>query len=244
MKDLSPPTKDLMPATILNSLPGWADLDAKTKATLEMETQQLGLALSNLGFSRLAVGEHLFNLQELLVPLRMFGKYIEATRLKRSTANTYIQGWRNAQELLPESVLRVAMARNFNMLGNDEEKPLGVYTDIVKRNPPPKTDEPRRISAWLDEIEVSRKRREANEVPRKSNSDPQLVTKILYRYINLQLNKLPRNNRTRKTCLENAVGMVLADMGISAGVSITPQAAPKDFKPVVGRPKIIDQDAA
>lgn len=236
-----------MRKSLLSALPGWSELDPKTQAMLETETQALGAALSNVVTSRLDAGEHLAKVQAELEPRRMFGKYMKLCNLKRSWVYNQIQASRNAKEsgLLPEMVLRVAAARNIPMLGIDPKAPLGVYTSIVKRNPPPRTEDAHKLNLWLDEVEDLRKRRERNEVPKSQQEDPEVLLKSCYRFINVRMRKLPRNGKSRRAWVDRLFGHVLADLGISGDVSFSPHAAPQDFKPVVGRPpKVIESSAA
>lgn len=238
---------NLMRRSLLSALPGWSDLDPKIQTALETETQALGAALSNVVTSRLDAGVHLAKIQAELEPRRMFGKFLKLVNLKRSWAYNQIQASRNARDsgLLPEMVLKVAAARNIPMLGIDPKMPLGVYTAIVKRNPPPRTEDAHKLNLWLDEVEELRKRRERNEVPYAKSEDPEVLLKACYRFINVRMRKLPRNSKTRRAWVDRLFGHVLADLGISSDVSFSPHAAPEDFKPVVGRPpKIIDQSAA
>jgi hypothetical protein len=237
--------KNLMLAqTPLASLPGWDQLDTETQATVQQETEALGEALVNLGFSRLAVGEHLSKIQDMLQPKRMFRKFLQTYYpVPRSTVYKNISEWKNASARLPEPVLRVAMARNINMLGESEEKPLGRYTEVVKRNPPPKTEDPKRISQWIDEIEVIRKRREANEIPREEKASVEEVAKIVYRFMNVKFAKLPRG-KARRTCLNMIVGMMLSESGVSSAQSFEPEAVPEHFRAVVGRPRLLQEENA
>lgn len=233
---------NLMRRSLLSALPGWSDLDQKTQTILETETQALGAALSNVVTSRLAAGEHLARVQAELAPRRLFFKYLKLVNLKRSWANNQIQAARNAKDsgLLPELALKVAAARNMPMMGIDPKLPLGVYTSIVKRNPPPKTEDTHKLNLWLDEVEELRKRRERNEIPYAKSEDPEVLLKACYRFINVRMRKLPRNSKTRRAFVDKLFGYVLADLGISSDVSFSPQARPQDFEPIVGRPKIIE----
>jgi hypothetical protein len=176
----------------------------------------------------------------------MFGKFLKLVNLKRSWAYSQIQASKNAREsgLLPELALKIAAARNIPMLGIDPKMPLGVYTSIVKRNPPPRTEDSHKLNLWLDEVEELRKRRERNEVPKSIQEDPEVLLKMCYRYINVRMRKLPRNSKTRRAFIDKLFGYVLADLGVSSDVSFSPQARPQDFEPVVGRPVKIIEAAA
>lgn len=240
---------NLMRRSLLSELPGWSKLDTKVQTMLETETQALGAALSSVVTSRLDAGEHLSKVQAELEPRRMFGKYLKLVNLKRSWAYNQIYASKNAKNsgLLPELALRVAAARNIPMLGIDPKQPLGVYTSIVKRNPPPRTEDAHKMHLWLDEVEELRKRRERNEVPHaKPSDDPEVLLKACYRFINVRMRKLPRNSKSRRAWIDKLFGYVLADLGVSSDVSFSPQARPQDFEPIVGRPatKIIDQKVA
>lgn len=225
--------------SILTNLPGWDGLEKKDQIVVERETRLLSEDLKGYGRSRLAIGERLTNIQGK-VPKGMFVRFLDAVNLKRSWAYNQMTAYRNAAKWLPKPVVDAAMSRNMNMLGITDEKPLGVYTDVVKRVPPPKTDDLAKIHNWLDNVEESRKRIQVRRSSRIEivEDDPEVLLKQSYRYVVTRLNKLPSRGRARRAFLEALFGMLLSELGVSQGQTFEPQAIPEGFRAVVGRPTI------
>lgn len=237
--------KNLIPSSLLAAIPGWENLDTKSQALVESETQLLGESIASAGFARLAMAEHLVKIQSILEPKRMFVRYMSVLNLKKATVYKAIKSFKHAKGAVTETTLHVAMARNIPLLGEDPKKPLGRYSEVAKRFPEPLSPTPRESNLWLDQLEAAYKRRQNNEVPRvKEGDDPDVLLKACYRSFYSAMKKLPRNSRTKRIWFERLVGMCLAELGISNDITFSPQAAPEDFKPVVGRPRIIDAEAA
>lgn len=236
---------ELVPVNMLSALQGWSTLTSREQALVEKETKALGEALIGYGRSRLAIGEHLTRVREVLEPKQLFSKYLAAYNLKRSTAYKHMTSYENASRSLPEPVLRVAMARNMNMLGDSPDQPLGVYTDVTKRLPPPRTEDPKKIHEYLDTVEEARLKKKRNV--RKSRQmeeieyDADVLLKECYRFIDSRLQKLPSRGRARRQWMDRLVGMMLTRIGVSGSHSFEAEGIPADFPAVVGRPR---QDSA
>lgn len=225
----------------LETLPGWQDLDAASRRTVQAETQQLGQSFDGFIRSRLAVGEHFTRIHAVLEPRRMFSRFCEAYNLNRSTANGFIASYANAKKSLPTEVLAVAAARGVNIMGSSSDsRPLGKYTDAVRKLPPPKTQDPQQIVDWLDELETIRKK--AKKKAAEVEPDVDELLKDAYRYIVLRLDRVP--SRRRRAWLNRLVGMSLAKIGVASSQSFDPEAAPEDFVPVIGRPRSAAEAAA
>lgn len=233
-------SNELVPVNVLLTLQGWTALTAREQALVEKETKALGEALIGYGRSRLAIGEHLTRVREVLEPKQLFSKYLVAYNLKRSTAYKHITAYENASKSLPEPFLRVAMARNMNMLGDSPEKPLGIYTDVTKRLPPPRTEDPRKIHEYLDTVEEARLRKKRNVRKSKVDEieyDADTLLKECYRFVDIRLQKLPARGRARRQWMDRLVGMMLTRIGVSGSHSFEAEAVPEDFIAVVGRPR-------
>lgn len=215
-------------------------LSEDEKTAVVNETHLLAKALLDYGKSRLAVGEHLAKLQSLLEPHNLFGRFLKNFHFSKRTAYRYIAGFNNARAKLPEVVLKAAMARGVNIVGDTEMKPLGVYTDAVAKLPPPQSATEEQANTWLNQIEQVRKETRASgeaglfavPVPQ----DPQTLLKECYRFVSLRYKRLPNNSRTRATWVRSLVGMLLADLGVSGEQTFAPHAAPEEFKAQRGRP--------
>jgi hypothetical protein len=219
---------------------------------IERATKNIGEALADLGRSKLAIGEHLTEVQEKLEPLRLFNRYLKALRFKKSTAYTHITAFKNASAHLPEPVLRRAMFRNMSIVGDAEEKPLGKYTNAFKRLPPPNTEDTHKIDQYLDMIEEAALKSDARSkkyVKETVQKDPAYLKKQLYKIAKRCISQLPETGNRRRDMeqrgefIEDVMGMLLSELGISRK-TIEAQAVPEDFKVGPGRPRKEEETAA
>jgi hypothetical protein len=237
-------TNDTSPSNLLQTLPGWDSIPRKDQIYIERETKGLGEALTDYGRSRLSIGEHLTNIKDKL-PKGMFTKYLGAYHFKRSTAYKAIASYKNAVQWLPEPVLKAAMARNMPLLGESDEKPLGAYTNAIKRIPPPKSEDPVVIDQYLDSIEESRKRGDARSSKMAEvDEDAEVLLQHAYRFVSSRLKKIPNRGKSRRQWVDKLVGMILTELGVSGQQSFHPEGIPEEFVAKVGRPRLSDEEAA
>lgn len=224
-----PNTTVLVPTSTLAAIPGWSDLDISEHTKIEQESRALAQSLLGWGQSRLAIGEHLTNLQSILEPKKMFSKYLKLYNLRRSTAYKCIHEFRNAKSTLPEPVLRIAMARGFNMLGESPDKPLGVYTHVVKALPPPKNGDPEAIHEWLNTVEAHRKKgpHSVHKVDTPT-SDKETVVREVYRFFESRFERLPNSHKSRAYVVDMLVGMFMSKLGVAS--KTFGAVAPPDFR--------------
>jgi len=236
-------TTDSSPTSLLSTLSGWDTLPRKDQIFIEKETRALGESLADYGRSRLSIGERLTNIQSRM-GRGMFAKYLKAYHFKRSTAYATIKAYNNASQHLPEAVLKIAMARNMPILGESDESPLGAYTKSARRMPPPDSKDPVVINQYLDSLESAKVKDDGRSRRMKEiNADPEETAKKCYRAIITFIRRLPSSGDNRKdkrdqiSFAENVFGMVFADLGMSSAKLIEPQAAPDEYRAVVGRPR-------
>lgn len=212
-----------LPKHDLNALTDWEELTATEQTTVKQETAALDKALLAAGNARLAIGQHLYRIREILEPRRMFTQYIVAHSHLRSkaTAYRYIDIYTAAKTILPAPVLRIALLR-----GNDR-----LNVKLMEATPAPKTTNMVKINEYLDAME--------KPGPRLVESDntPNQLQKECYNYVHLRFQRLPNNGKTRANWLHSLAGMLLAELGVGNAVSIEPIAIPEDYRVTRGRPK-------
>lgn len=214
-------SKLTLPKHDLNALTDWDELTTAEQTTVKQETIALDKALLTAGNARLAIGEHLFNVQQVLEPKRIFTAYIlSQTAFSRATAYRYIDVYTAAKTILPAPVLRVAMLRGSDRLN----------VKLMEVTPPPKSNNVVKINEYLDAME--------KPGPRlvESNNTPTQLQKECYNYVHLRFQRLPNNSKTRSNWLHTLAGMLLAELGVSGAQSIEPVAIPDGFRAVRGRP--------
>jgi len=233
---------DAVAVQTFNTLAWFEKLSQEEKNAVQAEGRALSQAMLQYGRSRLSIGEHLTKLQAILEPHNMFSRFLKTYHFNKRTAYRYIAGFNNAKAKLPEPILKAAMSRGVNLIGDNEVKPLGIYTAAAAKLPPPSNPTEEQATTWLDQIEQVRRdtRAETNAADAGlaliTNQDPQTLLRESYRFVNLRYRRLPNNAKTRTAWVRSLVGMLLSDLGVASQQSFMPTAIPEDFKAVRGRP--------
>jgi hypothetical protein len=236
----------LVPESAYTELNWWDRLDVNEQKAVKTEGEHLAVALLNHGRSRLAIGEHLLNIQKVLEPKNLFVKFLKNFHFSTKTAYRYMNGFKNAQRELPESVLSAAMARGYNMIGDSEQKPLGIYTSAVRQLPPPANPTAEQANQWLDSVEQVRKKTRSTPAPEFAPEqeaaavDPELLLKECYRFIENRFKKLPDNARQRQRFMRDLISYEMTLVGIEKSTPFMPKTPPSDFKAERGRPKLLN----
>lgn len=234
--------------TIFSELAWWTKLDMSEQKEVVSAAQKLSDALVTNGYSKIAIGEHLTRLQSVLEPHNLFQRFLKNFHFSKRTAYRYIAGYNNAKARLPEPIIKAAMARGYNMIGDSELKPLGVYTEAVAKLPPPQNPNAEQAVTWLDQVEQVRKdNRSAQGTPSLTlpfvPSDPNTLMRECYKFVSLRYKRLPNNSRTRNSWVRSLVGMMLTELG-SGQQTFAPIAIPQDYTVQRGRPREVVQQAA
>lgn len=219
---------------------GVGELEPREKQILEREAKALRSDMVTFAQSKLAIGEHLLKIHEILEPKRVFGRFLDNLRsgLSKKTAYRYIEGFQNAGQILSEPILREAMARGMNMLGTGD-KPLGRYTLAVKRLPPPRSTNPKVIDQYLENVQEKTREIYSNELER----DEDELVKEVFRFFDARFQRLPNHHKTRRRFVETLGGMMVARLGVSSPQTFEPVAI-DTVRAVRGRPRNVKEDAA
>lgn len=233
-------------------LPFWGKLKERERTDLMEEGRQLAAAMMVHGSSGLAIGERLVNIRPILEPYKgAYTKLLSSFGFTDRTARRYIDGYENARAHLPEAVLKAAMAKGMRVLGYDDQRPLGVYTEAYRLLPPPRNPDPEQATKYLNQLEQTRKERNkvikeakksGKSVPVTEESvrrDPEFLRKQTFRSIKNALDHIPK--RSRRGFLNDVVGMVLTHLGIGNPTSFEPEAIPDDFRQGRGRPRLVPE---
>lgn len=208
-----------LPVQSLQNIEGWAELTADERLTVKEETALFNKAMLQAGKARLAAGQHLYHVREILKPKRMWEQYLASTHFSRATANRYIDTYTAAKTILPAPVLKVAMLR-----GNDT-----INAKLIEATPPPKTGNVVAINKWFDKLETGK----SNKGEDRDNK-PDSLKRECYQFIHSRFQRLPHNSKTRAAWVHSLSGMLLAELGVSGAQSIEPVAVPESYRP---RPK-------
>ena len=211
-----------LPSHDLVTIEGWDKLESSEQQTVKTETTNLDKALIESGKARLSIGEHLFNIREVLEPKGMFTKFLNCcTRFSRASAYRYVDMFTAASQILPSPVMQQAMLRG-------TEK---INLKAVKASPPPKTTNVTQINDYLDKIQAP--------VREAAETNPEVLKKECWMKIHSAFQRLPNNSRTRSAWIHSLLGMALTELGVSGAQTVTPVAVPDTYRPARGRPRTV-----
>lgn len=211
----------------------------------QREVKDKGFALASefmsLGTSRIKAGELLSELKGILTPHNAYQKFLKNYfHMTVRTADRWVLGYRNASKRLPEPVIRAAVARGFNLIGDSEDKPFGVYTAAIKKLPPPKQATEKNANEYLDQLDQVRK--QVREKAAASGgmeilapSDPDVLLKECFKYIMNRFGRLSTRGKARQTFLTSLVGMVINKAGVTHQ-AFDAVAIPDEYLTGRGRP--------
>ena len=206
-----------------STMKGWDGLESAEQQSIKTETAALAKALEVSGRAKLAIGEHLFKIQQILEPRRIFNRYLKTLPfgLSRATAYRYIDNYTVARTLLPAPVMKVAMMRSTENLN----------LKMVEATPPPKTQNVTKINDYFDRLRTGPKLVEAK------SQTPDALKKDCYNYVHLRFQRLPNNGKTRSAWIHSLCGMLITEMGVGNPISVEPVAIPDDYRVSRGRPR-------
>jgi len=220
------PEIELVTRSSFTNTDWWGVLTAPEQRTVLIETQALTEEMVKYGMSRLAIGERLLNLRDILEPKRKFVNFLNTQcRFSRATAYRYINTYLSIKDRVPEVVLRTAIARGFDLTN----------AALVERMPPPKTHDRTKIVKYLEKMEKYRK--EERSTAAEPEYDPDLLMREALNFVAMRFNRLPLNNRARREWLEQLMGMLLSDLGVREEQSFAQIPVPDEFRVMRSRPK-------
>lgn len=193
-------------------------------------TQELQKAITNLGMNYLKVGEVLAKIEMILKPRGVFTAYLNSLPgFNQTSAYRYINAYNTAKTRYPEHVLEFVMASGIKMIGN-EQKPFGVYQDVVKKLPPPQPtghDEKDKEAAanWVKQVEAKYRESRKRGGTRTVNADAlkkEAFTAVLKRYA-----KVP--DKKQLQWLRSLFSFILGNLQFAESMEIDPQTPPNEF---------------
>lgn len=226
----------IVKADAFAQLPWWDKLNGTEKQEVLLTGQKLGQALLHYGQSKLSIGEYLSALKAILEPHNVFQKFLSQFHFSKSSAYRYIKGYENAKTLLPPVIMKAAMVRGVNLIGDSSEKPLGIYTAAAKTLSTDAVATEEQANDYLAKLEVARKsfKVEPFVMPK---ADPNTLTKECLRFVATRYARLPNRKVTREAWVKQLVGLMLSEFGIQAAQTFQPLEVPAQFKaPRRGRP--------
>lgn len=228
----------IIKAETLKTIKGWDKLSGEERSSVILESQKLGRTLLMHSQSRLAIGEHLVTLHGILEPHRMFQSYLKNFHFSERSAYRHMKSYENSKTILPATIMKAAMVRNVQILGESSDKPLGIYTAAAAALPPPVDATETQANEYLDQLEAVRKTKQKDDVqvmvPRY---DQNVLMKECLRFVASRYSRLPNRKATREAWVQKFFGMCLSEFGMSAQSALAPLSVPEQFAaPKRGRP--------
>jgi hypothetical protein len=210
------------PKAVLATIGGWDDLSERERQIIVNETRELNDGIAAFGRARVAIGEHLAKIRDVLEPKRMFTNYLKSTpfNISVATAYRYIDIYDRAKELFPGPVMRLALA-----MGMDTIDPK-----LVKKNPPPDTSSEPKLVEYLRDLNQKQKAGRTASV----ESDNEVLKKESFNWVRTRMERLPA--RQRKAWLESLITILTS---YAEGKT---EAVPEKYIVPRGRPRTIQAE--
>lgn len=228
--------KELLPRVYTDPNTGVEKLNFNgLEASLKKDTIKLMAAIKEdmqaFATSALRLGMHLQQAHERLNPLSLFVPFLNhIPGFSTATAYRYMGAYQNAQKLLPEAIVRQALASGMDIISYQKDKPFGRYQEVVKRLPPPKDPTPDQAIKWLEEVDyeykaAKQKTRKEAKLPSAENAQREAFRAVVQRY-----GRIPKENQNVKWLVET-FGYILSALGFDAPVNAKPLKPPKSWVP-------------
>lgn len=194
-------------------LKGWESLSTIEKTTVKKEHNALSTTVERLGKDWIEVGARLKALRDVMEPHRMFDAYLKMAPFgfKRATAYRRIRNAEKARRSLTPDLFRYAL-----MSGLDN-----VNIDAVKVIPPPKSNNPKEMHAYLKQ--VSGKETVAH--------NPEVMQKECANFVRSRWEKLPAewSHKKKSDWMRTHCGICMGFIGVSGEQKVIAEAIPIDW---------------
>jgi hypothetical protein len=219
----------LIPRSAMESMPWWKTLTASEQRAVFVGTQSLSEEMEKCGLSKLAIGQQLVRLREILEPKRKFCDYLRRNfpTCSMATAYRWIEQYEMAKDKLPEGFMKVAMSQGYHVID----------ADMVELLPPPKTQDRKKIVAYLQRLKEARKQERA--LRDETSVNQEMAMRECFNFVLSRYERLPTQSRERGQWLEVLFGMILSEVGSNTKRYFTPIEVPDNFRVVRGRPRHI-----
>jgi transposase len=210
----------------------WNKLDRADQTTVERESASFFASLQMEGISRYEQAKHLKAIHAVLEPRRVFRRFCEESLRFRTyrTAYRYIKAFNKLGQDIPniEQVVKVAAARNIELMGYTDTQPYGVYTSVIGGMLPAPTD-PKELPAWVESLEAKRQALPGKgRRGRKASLPARARLTEAYREAAKQYRGLPPKDR--KDWATKLIGYIMAECSLPAQ-KFSPEAVPEELQP-------------
>lgn len=208
----------------LEEMQGWDKLSPSEKRTVKAETEAADLAFVAQHQTRLAIGQHIGRVQEILEPKRLFLVWLERFCRKHDisqrTGYRYLDDYKAVAERVPEHVLNEAVKNGIELTGRAAKKAIKAVPPVA----PEATKE--EASQWLET--VAQKRKQVRDETKANVLTPKDSILAIVRIYNSQFRQLG-TDRTKRRFLEETVGALLTVTGVGNPTTFHPVALPEGW---------------
>lgn len=193
---------------------------------LQSLNQELQEGFQSFADSTLRIGKALCQMKPLLDAKRQWVAYLKTfPAFAPATAYRYMGYYEAAQKTFAQPVLKRLIAAGIDIKPT-EGKPFGIFTDAVKKNPPPTgnaANNPDTVDEWVDVIQKTRKEMGKRAATHKSYND---LMKEAFRSVVQKASRV--QVKEQKKFILHLFAYALNAIGETNDAHITPLRAPEE----------------
>lgn len=246
----------IIPLSTFEQLPFWHQLRDAEQTRLTTESYHLVIARKQHGMSKLAMGQHLAYVQEMLKNRTYaFKQYLNLFNFSGRTGYRLIEFYKQILGLVNEPVLKVMVSTGFKLSKATNLRPLGEFTEaykalaMVSEVPPTNSNMDaairyvKKLQSQYESLQrdprsmaVVKKRLESeSKVKREKRDSLEYQLKHSFHTVKAAIRKMDGVSK-KEELLERLVGYLLADRGV-ASKRFDAQSIPPDLQRPPGRPR-------
>lgn len=199
--------------------------DQATKQQVSGLIAELQTNMQEFATSALKIGSTLSRAKALLEPKRCFQAFVNSVPgMSIATAYRYIARFENANKLLPEPVIKQAIAAGLDMVSSNPDNPFGSYSEAVKKvGIPTGNVSDTKARQFIEDVVTEKRILDKKERKEISKDLPQVNLSKAFRSVVQNYHRLPKDKQSVKWVSE-LFSHVLGELGFTAHMTITPSA--------------------
>lgn len=207
---------------------GWNKLSSVEQDAVRSETNEVQKAKQLEAQSKLAIGEHLSKIQDILGPKRLFVSFVDHNfGWSRATAYRYIDLYKIGRKMVDSG----ALSREIFEVAIERGTPIN--EEVIRVLPPPKVINPDTVRQYMEAVEAQ------PSPAREIVTDYDTLLKEAFNFVVLRESRLVGNQRMKNNWHNDLIGMLLTKWGIASQTMFRPIAIPETMISTRGRPKTL-----
>lgn len=202
----------------------WDLVETAVREKMFSITNDLRQAFTDVKVGFLKIGALLSEAEMIMKPRGMWTQYLNSwPNFKQAQAYRYINGYLIAQKHYPPAVLDVILSTGMKLIGT-KDRPYGVYTDVVKKLPPPKDADPGKALAWCNKVEAAYRDSRKKE---NRTANAETLMRDAFLAVTKKYHQVPEKKQLQ--WIRGLFGITLGYLGMKQNEEITPQDPPANF---------------